>query len=191
MMNILLINNHDSFVYNLYHLIKSEANNSKIDIIYNDAISLEQASSYERIVISPGPGIPSEAGNIIDIIQYLAPSTPILGVCLGHQAIAEAFGAQLYCMEKPLHGSKEQIQLTNHSGIFQDMPPTITVGRYHSWMVDKNTLGNTLKINTIDSRGEIMGIVHKQYPTYGVQFHPESIMTPMGKNIIANFLWNI
>lgn len=187
-MKILLINNYDSFVYNLYHLIKGVASDSCIDVKFNDEVDVKQASCYDRIIISPGPGIPSEAGNLLQIISSLYSKIPMLGVCLGHQAIGEVFGAQIYCMEKPLHGVKSTINIIDNSILFQDFPPQISVGRYHSWLISNTNFPSRLKITAIDQDGNIMAFSHRQYDVHGVQFHPESIMTPLGHNILANFL---
>lgn len=187
-MRVLLIDNYDSFVYNLYHLIMSVKSVSSVDIFYCDEITIEKASFYDRIVISPGPGVPSPEGTIPEIIRNLSPKIPMLGVCLGHQAIAQAFGAELYCVEKPYHGIKDTIQITNHSGIFRGMPDVISAGRYHSWLVSEENLPASLKITAVNSLGNIMAISHTEYNVHGVQFHPESVMTPTGKTILENFL---
>lgn len=190
-MKILLINNYDSFVYNLYHLIKGVSPDSSIDVKFNDEIDVEQASCYDRIIISPGPGIPSEAGNLSQIISSLYSKIPMLGVCLGHQAIGEVFGAQIYCMEKPLHGVKSTISIIDNSGLFHALPSRISVGRYHSWLLSDTNFPSQLKITAIDQEGNIMAFSHRQYDIHGVQFHPESIMTPSGHNILANFLCTV
>lgn len=187
-MKILLVNNYDSFVFNLYHLVKSVATESTIDIAYNDDITVDKASSYDRIIISPGPGIPSEAGLTLEIVKRLSPAIPILGVCLGHQIIAQAFGAEIFCLQKPFHGIKDTAQIIDHADIFRHIPDTIFVGRYHSWVVSKDNLPDSLNITAVDATGNIMAISHKKYDVHGVQFHPESIMTPLGRNILANFI---
>lgn len=189
-MNILLINNYDSFVYNLYHLIRFVVPESLIRVVYNDEITVEEASLYDRIIISPGPGIPIESGCILEVIRELSSSIPILGVCLGHQAIAEAFDAELLCLQNPLHGIKDEIQIINHCGIFKNMPHTISVGHYHSWIVSNKNLPLSFVVTAVDALGNIMALSHKEYNVHGIQFHPESIMTPLGKNILMNFLWH-
>ena len=187
-MNVLLIDNYDSFVYNLYHLIKEASPASSIAVRYNNEISVKEALYYDRIIISPGPGIPSEAGNVLDIIKGAAASVPILGICLGHQAIAQAFGAEIYCMDRPLHGIKDRARLLNHSSLFRNMPDSISIGHYHSWLVSKDSLPDSLEVTAVDEAGDIMALSHKEWNVYGVQFHPESIMTPAGINIVSNFL---
>ena len=188
-MKILLIDNYDSFTYNLLHLIKKACGSGcHIDIVLNDKITADQAGLYDYIIISPGPGIPSEAGNIMDIIGCLYMSRPILGICLGHQAIAEAFGARLECCSKPFHGVKSQIDILDHSALFKGFGNKLNVGRYHSWCVDGKSMPECLKVTAVSNDGAIMAISHKLYKVHGVQFHPESFITGSGVEIIRNFL---
>ena len=188
-MKILLIDNYDSFSYNLLHLIKKVCGIAdEVDIVFNDHIDSLKARNYDSIIISPGPGIPSAAGNILKIIRKLAPYKPILGICLGHQAIAEAFGATIYCCEKPLHGVQSKIEIRDASLLFRGLEKYIPAGRYHSWLVDKNTVPDCLNVTAVDCKGEVMAVSHTQYDTHGLQFHPESFMTDGGVQIMKNFL---
>ena len=190
---ILLIDNYDSFSYNLYQLIGSI--NSDIKVARNDAQSIEEIKSLapEQIVISPGPGKPKDAGICVDLIKTLHSSIPILGICLGHQAIFEAFGGTVSYAGKLMHGKSSQVTIDNDDHLFKNMPSVIQAARYHSLAGIKSTLPDVLKVTawTEDSQGkrdEIMAVSHKEYPVYGVQFHPESILTPDGRMIIENFL---
>jgi anthranilate synthase component 2 len=185
---ILLIDNYDSFSYNLYQLIGSI--NPDIKVVRNDALSAEEIEKLapERIVISPGPGKPSDAGICIETIKRLYTSIPILGICLGHQAIYEAFGGTVSYASKLMHGKSSDVSVNEWNVLFKGLPPVIQAARYHSLAGIKSTLPNALKITAWTDDGEIMAVCHKEYPVYGVQFHPESILTPGGKVIIENFL---
>ena len=185
---ILLIDNYDSFSHNLYHLIG--AVNPDIKIVRNDTVTVEEirALAPSHIVISPGPGKPADAGICIEAIKRLYTETPILGICLGHQAIYEAFGGTVGYAAKLMHGKASKMMLTTTSPLFAGMPFVIDGGRYHSLVAMKDTLPDALKVIAWTEDGEIMAIAHKQHPVYGVQFHPESILTPQGKSIIENFL---
>lgn len=184
---ILIIDNYDSFIYSLLHQIEDVTEGkSDITVKYNDEISVEEASLYDYIVISPGPGVPSEAGNIVDVINRLSPRIPMLGVCLGHQAIAQAFGGDVARLKAPVHGIKSPIKVLDHKGVFKGLDDVVSVGRYHSWVV--KDLPETLSVTAVDDEGNVMAISHKNYNVHGVQFHPESIMTPCGYAIMKNFL---
>ncbi|MCL2180919.1 MAG: aminodeoxychorismate/anthranilate synthase component II [Treponema sp.] len=192
---ILLIDNYDSFSYNLYQLIGSI--NPDIKVARNDALSVEEIKRLmpERIVISPGPGKPSDAGICVELIKKLYSIIPVLGICLGHQAIFEAFGGTVSYAAKLMHGKSSQVTLDRNDALFKGMPDVIQAARYHSLAGIKSTLPDALKItawtgsgDSISAEGEIMAVSHKEYPVYGVQFHPESILTPDGKLIIKNFL---
>jgi len=185
---IILIDNYDSFSYNLYQLIGSI--NPDIKVVRNDAVSAEEIKnlSPERIVISPGPGKPSDAGICIDVIKLLHSSVPILGICLGHQAIYEAFGGIVSYASKLMHGKSSQVTVDRDSALFKGMPPVIQAARYHSLAGIKSTLPETLKITAWTGDDEIMAVSHRKYPVHGLQFHPESILTSDGKRIIENFL---
>jgi len=184
---VLVFDNYDSFTYNLVQIIE-QILNQKVDVYRNDEISLEEIEKYDKIILSPGPGIPEEAGILLDVIKKYAPTKSILGVCLGQQAIAEAFGGSLINLTEIFHGvATEAIQISNHK-ILNDLPPTLEVGRYHSWAVNPENFPDELEITSIDSKGMIMSLKHKTYDVHGVQYHPESILTPDGKTIIRNFL---
>ncbi len=185
---ILVIDNYDSFTYNLVHAIK-KITGQQVDVYRNDEISLEEIEKYDKIVLSPGPGIPEEAGLLLDIIKEYAPTKSMLGVCLGHQAIGEAFGGELHNMNRVLHGIATPIKLTeNKSVLFNELPETFDVGRYHSWIVKSDNLPECFEVTSYDADGLIMSIRHKKYDVQGVQFHPESVLTPMGEKMIENWL---
>ena len=185
---ILLIDNYDSFSYNLYQLIGTF--NPDIKVIRNDELNIEEIEqlSPSHIIISPGPGHPKEAGICEDVISYFAGRLPILGVCLGHQAISEVFGATVSYATKLMHGKQSSIHIANGSKIFRGLPPIITAGRYHSLSTQRYTLTDQLLVIAEDDIGEIMGVKHRDHEVYGIQFHPESILTPLGASIISNFL---
>lgn len=186
-MKLLVIDNIDSFVYNLVHYF--EALNCEVTVVRNTHIESISLSNFDGVVISPGPGLPENAGTLLPFIKKNLHSIPILGICLGLQAIAEVFGAQLTNLKKVYHGESSDISiLDNNSSLFKDLPSTIQVGRYHSWAITENTLPNELSITAIDNSGTIMAIEHTFYPIAAVQFHPESILTPLGKKIITNWL---
>lgn len=188
-MKILLFDNYDSFTYNLLHLVK-ELGYTDIDVFRNDQIDLKEVEKYDKIILSPGPGIPSEAGLLLPLIKQYAPSKSILGVCLGHQAIAEAFGATLINLPEVYHGVATKIQITGNDILFNGLPREIEVGRYHSWCVSNLRLPNDITVTAVDEQGEVMAFRHDKYDLFGVQFHPESILTPDGKKIMDNFLRN-
>ena len=186
--SILVIDNYDSFTYNLVHAIK-KISGLPVDVFRNDEISLEEIEKYDKIVLSPGPGIPVEAGLLLDIIKKFAPKKSILGVCLGHQAIGEAFGGKLHNMNKVLHGIATPVELTETKTVlFKGLPKTFEVGRYHSWIVEKENLPDCFDVTSYDKEGMIMSIKHKKFDVEGVQFHPESVLTPLGETIIKNWL---
>ena len=188
-MKILVFDNYDSFTYNLVHLVE-KITHQKVDVFRNDQISLEQVNDYDKIILSPGPGVPSEAGLLLPLIMQYAATKSILGVCLGHQAIGEAFGASLKNLSKVYHGVATPIQILNtQAPILKNLGNTVEVGRYHSWIVsDKDFPSNELEITAVDENGFIMALQHKKYDVQGVQFHPESVLTPKGEIIIQNWL---
>lgn len=184
---VLVFDNYDSFTYNLVQIIERILN-QKVDVIRNDQISLDEIEKYDKIILSPGPGIPEEAGILLDLIKKYAPTKSILGVCLGQQAIAEAFGGSLINLSEIYHGVATEAIQTNEHKLFKDLPPTLEVGRYHSWAVNPENFPDELEITSTDSKGMIMSLKHKIYDVHGVQYHPESILTPDGEQIIKNFL---
>lgn len=186
MKKILVIDNYDSFTYNLVHYLESL--DCKVDVVRNDEITLEEPAHYDKILLSPGPGIPDEAGLLKTIIRQYAPSKSILGICLGQQAIAEVFGGSLINLKMVYHGVAETITITTEDVLFEGMPRHIEVGRYHSWSVDPATLPDILEVTSVDRNGEIMSLRHKIYDVKGVQFHPESVLTPQGKTILQNWI---
>jgi len=185
---ILLIDNYDSFSYNLYQMVG--AINPDIMVIRNDEKTVEEIKklSPTHIIVSPGPGRPKNAGVIIDAVKELGKDIPILGVCLGHQAICEAFGAKITYAKKLMHGKQSEIKPNTGSKLFKNFPSPAKVARYHSLAVDADTLPDCLKITALTTDGEIMAVEHENYPVYGLQFHPESILTPNGHIILENFL---
>lgn len=184
-MKILLIDNYDSFTYNLKQLLSNHQ--VETDVVRNDQIDFESLSTYDGIVLSPGPGVPSRAGLLKSLIEHSKNTQPILGICLGMQAIGEVYGAKLKLMERPIHGSATVLE---HYGddIFKGVPVQFKAGRYHSWIIDKNSLTNDLEVISEDEDGLIMAIKSKNEPVYGLQFHPESVLTDHGSQIIFNFL---
>lgn len=186
---ILIFDNYDSFTYNLVHLVK-ELGYTDVDVYRNDKIALDEVEKYDKIILSPGPGIPSEAGLLLPLIKEYAGKKPILGVCLGHQAIGEAFGATLTNLEDVYHGVATKIKITKPDYIFDGLENEIEIGRYHSWIVDNKNIPDCLEITAVDDNGQIMALRHKEYDIHGVQFHPESVLTPMGETIVKNFLSN-
>lgn len=187
-MKILVLDNYDSFTYNLVQYI-DEILETKVDVFRNDAISLEAVAAYDTIILSPGPGLPKDAGIMPELLKTYAATKNIFGVCLGMQAIGEAFGAQLYNLDTVYHGVATNIQVLDPAErLFEQVPLTFEAGRYHSWAIDKAHVPSVLKVTAVDEFGEIMAISHEQYNVKAVQFHPESVMTPQGKQMIANFL---
>jgi len=196
---ILLIDNYDSFSYNLYQIIgstissagtaSSVTGSAEIKVVRNDEISIDEIKRLapDRIVISPGPGKPSDAGICIEVVKQLCSSIPILGICLGHQAIYEAFGGTVSYASRLMHGKSSQVNVDAKNPLFKGLPPVIQAARYHSLAGIESTLPDTLKITAWTDEGEIMAVCHKEYPVYGVQFHPESILTPDGGIIVKNF----
>lgn len=185
---ILLIDNYDSFSYNLYQLIGSVSQD--ITVIRNDRMTVEEIEALhpKLIVLSPGPGKPAQAGICIETVKKLGSSIPIFGVCLGHQAICEACGATVSYAKELMHGKPSQVKLDVDSRLFQNMQPEIRAARYHSLAAVRETIPEELKITAVTADGEVMAVEHREYPIYGVQFHPESVLTPDGRQIIENLL---
>lgn len=185
-MKIVIIDNYDSFTYNLAHLVKELG--AEVDVYRNDQFELPQLEPYDKIILSPGPGIPSEGGLLLDVIRTYAGKKPMLGVCLGHQAIGEVFGAKLTNLSEVYHGVATDCEHFGNDPIFKGIPKHFEVGRYHSWVVDKDGFPDCLEITAVSPDGQIMGLRHKQYAIHGIQFHPESVLTPLGKQIMSNWL---
>lgn len=189
-LKVLVFDNYDSFTYNLVQIIERVLD-QKVDVVRNDQITLEEIGKYDKIILSPGPGIPEEAGILLDLIKEYAPTKSILGVCLGQQAIAEAFGGNLINLSEIFHGVATSAELVKeNTKIFRNLTSGMEVGRYHSWAVNPEGFPEELEITALDKDGMIMALQHKIYDVHGVQFHPESILTPDGEVIIKNFLFN-
>ncbi len=184
---ILILDNYDSFTYNLVQYVE-EIVGYDVDIFRNDKISIEAVEKYEYIILSPGPGLPKDAGIMPELIKKYASSKKILGVCLGHQAIAESFGGSLINLENVYHGVATKMKVTSEDIIFKDVSSSFDGGRYHSWIVQLRNFPKVLEVTAVDDQGEVMALAHKEYKVKGVQFHPESILTPEGKKMIYNFL---
>jgi anthranilate synthase component 2 len=188
MEKILVIDNYDSFTYNLVHYL-GQVTDVPIEVYRNDQIGLNEINDFSKIILSPGPGIPIEAGICLELIRQYATSKSILGVCLGHQAIGEAFGASLINLDTVYHGVATPISIiAPEDRLYKDIPGRIEVGRYHSWVVSRNGLPDCFKITSLDDQGMIMGLSHKEFDVKGVQYHPESVLTEYGLKIIENWL---
>ena len=185
-MKIVIIDNYDSFTYNLSHLLKELG--ADVTVVRNDKFELKVLEQYDKIVLSPGPGIPSEAGLLLEVIRTYAGRKPILGVCLGHQAIGEVFGASLENLKEVYHGVQTEGTQMGNDYIFDGLPERVMMGRYHSWVVAKDSVPECLEVTAMSDDGEIMAMRHRQYDIHGIQFHPESVLTPEGKTIVGNFL---
>ena len=188
MINTVIIDNYDSFTYNLSHLLKELG--ADVTVVRNDKFRIEDLEQFDKIVLSPGPGIPSEAGLMPQVIKAYAGRKPILGICLGHQAIGEAFGAKLLNIGNVVHGVATPAHLTAQDYLFEGLASDLEVGRYHSWVVDDKDLPQCLEVTSRSDDGYIMSLRHREYDVRGIQFHPESVLTPQGKTIINNWLNN-
>jgi anthranilate synthase component 2 len=191
-MKILIFDNYDSFTYNLVHAVEKIIHD-KVDVYRNDKISLEKINDYDKIILSPGPGLPCESGLLLSLIEEYASSKSILGVCLGQQAIAETFGGKLENLKNVYHGVATKIKVNEKrtvtvNDVFKALPGELEVGRYHSWIVSKENFPEDLEITAQDENGYIMGLRHKKFDVQGVQFHPESVLTPMGEKMMSNWL---
>lgn len=188
---ILLIDNYDSFSFNLYQLVGEI--NPDIKVIRNDELTVEQVAALapDRIILSPGPGRPENAGIIVEAVKTLGKDIPTLGVCLGHQAICAAFGAAVTYAKQLMHGKQSEVQVDRTSRLFRNCPETMKVARYHSLAADPDTMPECLKVTALTADGEVMAVEHRDYPIYGVQFHPESILTPEGRTILKNFIFDV
>lgn len=186
-MKLLILDNYDSFTHNLAYLVRKAG--SDVEVLRNDKCTPYSIGGFDGIILSPGPGIPAEAGNMPAIVERLKGRIPILGVCLGHQAIAESLGAQLSNMAEVYHGIQSEVKvLRKESSLFQGLPSELVVGRYHSWQVSQEQLPSQITVSAVDEQGRIMAIESPPLKMFGLQFHPESIMTPMGPTIIQNFI---
>ena len=188
-MKILVFDNYDSFTYNLVQMIE-KIMGEKVEVFRNDQITLEEIEKYDKIILSPGPGIPEEAGILLDLIKKYAPTKSIFGVCLGQQAIAEAFGGSLINLTEIYHGVATESKKIKEHSILKNLPEVLEVGRYHSWAVHPDDFPEELEITSVDKNGMIMSLKHKTYDVHAVQYHPESILTPKGFDILQNFLLN-
>lgn len=185
-MKVVIIDNYDSFTYNLSHLIKELG--ADVTVYRNDQFAMQQLEAFDKIVLSPGPGIPSEAGLLLDVIREYAGRKPILGVCLGHQAIGEAFGGTLTNLPDVFHGVATPCHLTAEDYIFEGIGRDFEIGRYHSWVVDTLHFPDCLEVTSVSDEGYIMSLRHRQYDIRGIQYHPESVLTKAGKTILKNWL---
>jgi len=185
-MKTVIIDNYDSFTYNLSHMIKRFG--VDVSVMRNDQFKLNVLAGFDNIILSPGPGIPAEAGLLLDVIDCYAGKKPILGVCLGAQAIGQAFGAELINMPNVFHGVQTPVVVTGEDRLFEGLPAEIPVGRYHSWVVDHDTLPDCLSVTAVSREGHIMALKHTQLDIHGIQFHPESVLTPDGETILKNFI---
>ena len=185
-MKIVIIDNYDSFTYNLSHLVKELG--AEVTVLRNDSFPIEELETYDKILLSPGPGIPKEAGLLLEVIRTYAGKKPILGVCLGEQAIGEVFGGKLTNLSEVYHGIQSPIRITASNYLFEGLPEEILVGRYHSWVIDRENFPDALEITAVSQEGYIMALRHKDFDVQGIQFHPESALTPAGKKIISNWL---
>ena len=185
-MKIVIIDNYDSFTYNLSHLVKELG--AEVTVLRNDSFPIEELETYDKILLSPGPGIPKEAGLLLEVIRTYAGKKPILGVCLGEQAIGEVFGGKLTNLSEVYHGIQSPIRITASNYLFEGLREEILVGRYHSWVIDRENFPDALEITAVSQEGYIMALRHKDFDVQGIQFHPESVLTPDGKKIISNWL---
>ncbi len=185
-MRIAVIDNYDSFTYNLVHLVKSLG--VEVDVFRNDQFQLSSLELYDKLLLSPGPGIPSEAGLLLEVIKTYAPRKPILGICLGHQAIGEVFGGRLVRLRQVYHGVATPCEQMMDEPLFADLPRHFEVGRYHSWVVSREDFPDCLQVTALSSDGQVMALRHKQYDVCGLQFHPESVLTPLGETILSDWI---
>ncbi len=187
-MKLIVIDNYDSFTYNLVYAVK-KITGLPVKVARNDEITLDEIRRYDKIILSPGPGLPGEAGMLSEIIRVFAPQKSILGVCLGHQAICEVFGGRLINLKRVFHGVATPVKTTgNMSVLFNGIPDPFEAGRYHSWVADKKALPDCLEITSVDNEGMVMSVKHKEFKIEGVQFHPESVLTPLGEKMIENWI---
>lgn len=189
-MNILLIDNYDSFTYNLSQYLEEEGGDDvEVTVWRNDQFDIDDVERFDKIVLSPGPGVPDEAGLLKAVVRRYAPTKPILGVCLGEQAIGEVFGAEIYNLNTVFHGIQSSVRIVASDYIFDNLSDSIKVGRYHSWVVGKEDFPAELEVTAVSDEGQVMALKHRRYDVHGIQFHPESILTPEGRTIIRNFIY--
>ena len=186
MKKILIVDNYDSFTYNLSHMVKELG--ADVTVLRNDSFDLGSLGEFDGIILSPGPGIPSEAGMLMDVVRTYGGSKPLLGVCLGHQAIGEVFGARLVNMKSVCHGMQTECRKLADDCIFDGLSERFYVGRYHSWVIDRSGFPDSLEVTAVADDGQIMAVRHREYDVRGIQFHPESVLTPQGKTIVGNWL---
>lgn len=192
MMRILIIDNYDSFVFNIVQLIKETAYKPLFDVVKNDAIPFDTLNHYQGIILSPGPGIPSEAGDLMKLIDLCATTHSILGICLGHQAIIEYFGGKIINLHAPMHGHRSYLTITDSTdSLFRNIKDGTAIGRYHSWSADKSSLPACLTVSSYDEEGNVISVKHNNLPIHGLQFHPESYISECGSSIINNWLESI
>ncbi len=191
-MRILIIDNYDSFVFNIVQLIKETAYKPLFDVVKNNAIPFDTLNHYQGIILSPGPGIPSEAGDLMKLIDLCATTHSILGICLGHQAIIEYFGGKIINLRAPMHGHRSYLTITDSTdSLFRNIKDGTAIGRYHSWSADKSSLPACLTVSSYDEEGNVMSVKHNNLPIHGLQFHPESYISECGSSIINNWLESI
>lgn len=186
--NVVIIDNYDSFTYNLAHLVRELG--ASVSVYRNDQFELPQLEAFDKIILSPGPGIPSEAGLLLDVIRAYAGRKPILGVCLGHQAIGEAFGGKLENLSEVFHGVQTNCHILTPASLFTGLPTDIQVGRYHSWVVSHQDFPSCLEVTAQSDEKQIMALRHREFDINGIQFHPESVLTPDGATMMRNWLSN-
>lgn len=187
-MKVLVFDNYDSFTYNLVQLVERLLG-YRVDVLRNDQLAMEEVGKYDKIILSPGPGIPEEAGSLLPLITAYGSSKSILGVCLGHQAIGQVYGGKLVNLDSVFHGVATPVHVIGHSVLFSGMGKTISAGRYHSWIVDRSSMPEALEVTAEDENGLVMALQHRRYDVMGVQFHPESVLTPDGEAILRNWLF--
>lgn len=185
-MKTVIIDNYDSFTYNLSHLVKELG--AEVSVVRNDRFSIGEIEAFDKIILSPGPGIPSEAGLLTEVIRHYAGRKPMLGVCLGHQAIGEVFGGRLENLSEVFHGVATPCHIVADDPLFKGLQTDFEVGRYHSWVVSKEDFPECLEVTAVSDEGQVMALRHRTMEIHGIQFHPESVLTPKGRTIIQNFL---
>lgn len=187
-MNILVLDNYDSFTYNLVQVLRELGHTQNVTVIRNDKLTLEDVEAYDAVLLSPGPGVPADAGLMPEIIRHYAPNKRILGVCLGHQGLAESFGAELYNLPAVVHGVATEAEVVAEDRLFKGLPQRFQVGRYHSWSIRPESMPAELEVTAVDANGQVMALRHRRFDVRGVQFHPESILTDHGHRMLRNWL---